>query len=182
MRDNFELANQLNPAVMTLRTIVASLAGGVVAFAVLAVWMRLSGPQEPVERSVPVLTMLALALFPVALAASRLLAALFVRNSRRRIAVENRISQSESLVADDARRAGALCGVLQTKTIVAAAVLEGVARLSIFAFLLEGSLLALVVAGLLAAAILAMVPSAARTVRWIERQLRLMDEETRLAR
>jgi hypothetical protein len=180
MRDKIDLANQLKPAVSTLRTIVASLAGGVVVFAVLAIWMRLAGPQEPVEISVPVLTILAVVLFPLALAASRVVAAMLVRNSRRQIATDNRSSRSETAAAGESQRIGALCGVFQTKTIIAAAFLEGAALVSIFAFMLEGSPLALLLAGLLVAALIAMAPSAARVADWIERQLRLVDEEARL--
>ena len=181
MRDNSRLVSELKPAVMTLRMIVASLAGGVVMFALVAIWMRLAGQQTPVERSVPLLTMLALVLFPVALGASRLVAGIVVRNSRRQIAADGP-SQAAAVGSGESQRAGALYAVFQTKTIIAAAVLEGAAFLSLFAFMLEGSPLGLVMAILLAAAIIAMFPSAARAADWIERQLRCIDEERPLVR
>jgi len=180
MRDNSRLVSELKPAVMTLRMIVASLAGGVVVFALVAIWMRLAGQQTPVERSVPLLTMLALVLFPVALGASRLVAGIVVRNSRRQIVADR--ASAAAVGSGESQRAGALYAVFQTKTIIAAAVLEGAAFLSLFAFLLEGSPLGLVMAILLAAAIFAMFPSATRAADWIERQLRCIDEEKPLVR
>jgi hypothetical protein len=73
--------------------------------------------------------------------------------------------------------AGTLYGVYQTKTIVGAALLEGVAFLSITAFLLEGTWIALGVGVGLAVVVLTMFPSAPRAAEWVEGQMRRIQEE-----
>jgi hypothetical protein len=72
--------------------------------------------------------------------------------------------------------------VYQTQAIIAAAALEAVAFVSVTAFLLDGSQVALALGLLLAAAIVAMVPRLPRVVQWIDEQRRLMDDEKLLAR
>ncbi|MEX0678656.1 MAG: hypothetical protein WD063_16370 [Pirellulales bacterium] len=180
-----DLVDELKPRVMTLRMIVGALAGGVMAFAALAVLTRAAAPQEPVDERAQLLTLLALGLFPVALLASRILPAVMVKKARRQIGAGfdfTSIKQGPGAFLSELGEAGALVGVYRTKTIIAAAVLEGAALFGVFAFLLEGSLIALGLAVLLVAAIVAMFPSASRIAGWIERQLRQMDEEKLLVR
>ncbi len=54
------LAEKLQPAVMTLRIIVAALASGVLFFAAVAGFVRLSGPAEPDGAASNLLTIVAM--------------------------------------------------------------------------------------------------------------------------
>jgi len=189
--DKSDLAERLGPAIMTLRIIVVALASGVAAFAVAAVVIRMQQAAAQANDADGLLTTLGIAAAPVALLLSRFLPGTIVANSRRQIASGQYGSagrppapqasgspSSAAAVDDDAK----LFMVYQTKTIIAAALLEGAAFLNIVAFLLGGNLIALGVACLLALAIAAMFPRTSSVVEWIEGQRRLMAEEKLLAR
>ena len=71
--------------------------------------------------------------------------------------------------------------VYMTRTIVAAALIEGAAFMSIVAYMLEGSTVALGLAVALVAGILLHFPTASRVVGWIEAQVRRVEEERDIA-
>ena len=186
-----DLTERLKPAIMTLRIIVIALATGVVAFAITAIVIRMQQAAAPANDAAGLLTTLGIAAAPVAFLLSRFLPALFVAKTRGQIASgqygvpagsnsreTNGPQSSLGQLGDD----GKLFTVYQTKTIISAAVLDGAAFLSIVAFLLGGSLIALGLGLLLALAIVAMFPRTSRVLEWIEAQRRLMAEEKLLAR
>lgn len=181
-----DLADRLRPAVITLRIIVLAMAGGVLVFACIAAVIRRSQPRPAID-VVPLLTSLAIVLAPLALLARGFVPALLVKRGRARIAAGKfelpahpraGIARSLSELGD----AGKFFMVYQTQAIIAAAQLEAVAFLSIAAFLINGSVIALALGVLLAAAIVATVPRMPRVVQWIHEQLRLMGEEKLLVR
>lgn len=194
MRDansTVDLAERLKLAIMTLRIIVLALATGVVAFAIAAIVIRMQQAAAPANDADGLLTILGIAAAPVAFLLSRFLPILIVAKARGQIAsgqygVPAEPSSREttgpqsSLVqlGDD----GKLFTVYQTKTIIAAALLDGAAFLNIVAFLLGGSPIALGLGLLLALAIASLFPRVSRVVEWIEGERRLMAEEKLLAR
>jgi hypothetical protein len=183
-----DLADKLKPVVNTLRIIVLALASGVLVFACVAAAVRMSQPQQPANDMAALLTTLAIVLAPLALLAKGILPGMFVKQARARIAagkfevpVNPRAGAAPPLVPELAD-AGRFFVVYQTHTIIGAAMLEGVAFLSLTAFMLNGSTVALALGLLLVAAIVAMVPRMPRVVQWINEQLRLLDEEKLLVR
>ncbi len=78
--------------------------------------------------------------------------------------------------------AGLLWLVYLTKTILAGATLEGASFFLLIAYLVEGDVLALVTAAVLIAGIVVMMPSKPGVLRWIEDQLRQVEQERQLVR
>lgn len=177
-----DLADKLKPAVITLRIIVLAMASGVLVFACVAAVVRMSQPPQPANDAVPLLTTLAIVLAPLALLAKGILPGVFVKQARARIAAGNPRAGAAPPPLSELGAAGKFFMVYQTQAIIAAATLEAVAFVSVTAFLLDGSQVALALGLLLAAAIVAMVPRLPRVVQWINEQRRLMDEEKLLAR
>lgn len=186
-----DLAQRLNPAIMTLRIIVVALVTGVVAFGVAAIVIRMQQAAAPANDAAELLTILGIAAALLALLLSRFVSGLFVANSRRQIAsgqfgspAGSSLNQtggpqsSPGQLGDDDK----LFTVYQTKTILSAALLEGAGFFNIVAFLLGGSPIALGLGLLLALAIASLFPRTSRVVEWIESQRRLMAEEKLLAR
>jgi hypothetical protein len=77
--------------------------------------------------------------------------------------------------------AGKLSIVYMTRTIVAAALLEGAALMAIVAYMLEGSTVALGLAVALVAGILLHFPTASRVAGRIETKMRRVEEERDIA-
>ncbi len=186
-----DLTERLKPAIMTLRIIVMALTTGVVAFAITAILIRRQQAAAPADDVAGLLTTLGIAAAPVAFLLSRFLPGIFVAKARGQIASGQIGLPSESnsretsgpqsslgQLGDDEK----LFTVYQTRTIISAALLDGVAFLNIVAFLSGGSLIALGLGLLLALAIVAQFPRVSRVVEWIEAQRRLMAEEKLLAR
>lgn len=80
------------------------------------------------------------------------------------------------------RDAAMLLTLFQAKTIVGAAILEGVTFFLLIAYMVERFTPMLAIAVVLILLIAAHVPTRSRVVRWIEDQLRLLDEERSLDR
>lgn len=78
--------------------------------------------------------------------------------------------------------AGKLAQVYQTTTIVGCALLESAAFLALLAYLLEGQQVSLAVAGAMLLGVAAHLPIGGRLASWVERQLKLSDEEQQLMR
>lgn len=78
--------------------------------------------------------------------------------------------------------AGRLWYVLLTRTLVAAAILEGVAFFACIAYMLEHSYLSLAIAMTFIAALALHVPTQSGVIHWIEEQLRLLEEERQIGR
>ncbi len=73
--------------------------------------------------------------------------------------------------------AGRLLVVYQTRTIVAAALLEGVALFAIIVYMLTHSLVGLAIAILLILGLVFHIPSRSGVVHWVENQLQLVDQQ-----
>ncbi len=78
---------------------------------------------------------------------------------------------------DENRVAQPLTQLLQTKTIVAGALLEGAIFFLLIAYMIERSNLSLLAAAALLILLIAQMPTMRRVTNWIENQLRLIAEE-----
>jgi hypothetical protein len=186
--DGQDLAESLKSRVRVLQIVVAALAGGVLAYAGVAIYLRTEGNVQPVAGAASALTFAALCIVPLALFASRLLPAAVARGARQRIASgQFNLAKDPRTGAPDAfltqfGDAGKLWLTYQTGTILGAAVLEGTALLSITAYLLGGHVVALGFAAGLVMVMFSSWPTAAKAARWIEEQQKLMREEKSLGR
>jgi hypothetical protein len=173
-------SNAMQRPLRVLRAVVALIGGGTLAVVlVMAIWIQLN----PVRRDgPPLLTWIALAWGPLAVLARCGLVPQVERSGRERIArgefVPSKASQQARLVeqrGDDGR----LFLVFQTRSILAAAVLDGAALLGAAATRVDGNLMGAALGLGLCALILAGMPTAPRWTAWLERQRRLLRDEGR---
>jgi len=105
-------------------------------------------------------------------------------NARKRIAEKLSEEQVHADAADQSARDnesfGELVGVFHTKTIVAAAMLEGAAFLNAYLFWNDGHVLSISVAGVLVALILTMIPTQHGIENWVEGQIAAIEQMRRI--
>ena len=166
-----------------LQIIVLSMASGCLVFLLIATFLRQQNGAPP--PATPQLTYLMLILAGFALAARFIVPPLMVRAARYRLVVGGLAAEQSPLQPGASAKdvsAQALSAVYQTRTILAAALLEGATFLLIIAYLLEGVPAVLAIAAVLIIVIAAHAPSPTRLTVWIEQQLRLMNEQRQFVR
>jgi len=153
---------------------------GCVFFLVIVLALA-AGAGQPAD--VPVVTYAASAMAAAAVCARLILPGVLVAQARRKMrqgaSVTGRASLS-TVSIDSADQNGdivKLTQVFATRTITAAALLEGATLLLLIAFMIERSPLSLIFAAMLLLALVALFPTQSRTAAWIEGQQRLLDEE-----
>jgi len=170
--------------VLTLQIVVASLLGGSVAFlAVAAVLVHLDVVQA--NREAASIMNLVLIVFLVADMMARVIVPrILVGQGRRRIAAGQwslpQAAAGQAKIVSFLERAGdagQLLFVYQAKTIVAAALLEGLAFFGIIVYLITRSPLGIVVAIAMILGLALHVPTRSGVVHWIEDQLELIDQD-----
>ncbi len=175
---------ELTSVLWTLQIVVGALIAGCVAFLVI-VLVLLGGMPDGDEPLL--LTYVAIAFAASALIARMVIPGVIISRGRRKIAQGTwRSSQQSTLppacskFLEQAGDAGKLWMLFSTATIVAAAILEGAAFFMLVVVLVEKSPLALIVALMLILGLMLHFPTHPRTVRWIEDQLRLIEQERQL--
>lgn len=166
----------MDAAVRTLQIIVMALAAGVFTFG-LVVFLRPGGGLKPFDPQAIisiVMAVVALTLIP----ARFIVPATILRGGRERIArgresVTTRRSAGTPI--PDSEQAKLLM-LLQTTTIVGAALLEGAAFANLTAFMLEGQVYSLVLAALMLVGILLAIPTRNRVEDWLVVQARRVQE------
>jgi hypothetical protein len=155
----------------TLQIIVGALLAGVITF--LAVVLALAAFEPADARpSPPVMTYLGLALAGVGVALWAYVPGLVARRMRQSmISGEPPELAQRFPSAAELGDVGALTAIYQTRTIIAAALLEGFALLSVIVFFLERQPLSLVALGVLMIMLLSEVPTVARLEDWVEDKL-----------
>ncbi|MHB8901449.1 MAG: hypothetical protein ACYC6Y_22085 [Thermoguttaceae bacterium] len=180
--------DEIVPMVRTSQIVVSALTLGPTMFLVVAGVLVSQGAfgRRDDRLSLALHAVLAVALVGV-VAARTIVPGLLVALQRRRIAAGLWKGPADPLGAaalasflERTGDAGRLMGVFQTKRIVAAAMLEGLAFLAIVVFLLTQSLIALAVAVLTIAALLTHIPTVSGVAHWIEDQLALVEQERSL--
>jgi hypothetical protein len=134
------------------------------------------------------LTYVALAFLAAAIVARCVVPGVIVRAGRRNIArgafplsdARGAAQESSRTALERMGDAGKLLTLFQTKTILGAALFEGVAFFMLIAYMVERCTPILAVAIGLILAIAAHMPTRSGVVHWIEDQLRLVDEERSL--
>jgi hypothetical protein len=151
--------------VRVLQIIVGAMAIGVATFLIIAVTVM--NPKEPNKDLLPVLTFASLGMLLMGGVGSFILPRLMISGARKKMTEEG-VSQNGLLAA------------LQVKTIVACAMLEGAAFMSIIAFIIEGRWWCLAGALLMLLGILYHMPTVARVQSWMDEQTRQIELERQL--
>ena len=127
-------------------------------------------------------TNLACGMAAIAVAASLIAPPLVARKFRRQIAAGTwpPPRQAQNSLAAPLNDAGKLCLLYNFRTIIAIAILEGAAFFLVFAYQQVRDPWALGVALLLMVMIAAHLPSRARVIEWVERQLLGLEEDRQL--
>jgi len=160
---------------LSLQIIVGALAFGCIFFLMIVLVIGLqAGPVA--DQGGLLVTYVAVAFAVVALLARQVVPAVIAAGGRRRITR----GKTDNLEQPAVRHT--LFAVFRTRTIVGAAIIEGVTFFMLIAYLLERSPLALILAVVLILGIASHLPTRSGVTRWIDGQLRLMEEERYLAR
>ena len=163
--------------VRTMQIIVAALTVGCFGFLVVAVAV-VGGPKEPSET--PLFTYLFSALAVCLVLARFIVPGIFIAQARKKIRQGTWTSPVQHIEADWAKQnsdIGKLTQVLVSRTIIAAAILEGAVFMLLTAYFVEQSSLSLILAVLLIIALAAQISTRSRVEGWLDEQMRLLDEE-----
>jgi hypothetical protein len=171
--------------VVTARIIVAALLAGSIGFLAVAAALVHLDVVEANKEGASTMN-LVLILFLIGDMIARLIVpSVLVAQGRRRIAAgqwslpEGAGQGDIAAFIERTGDAGRLLCVYQTRTIVASALLEGVAFFAIIVYLLTQSMVGLVVAVVLILGLGFHIPTRSGVSRWIEDQLQLIDQERR---
>lgn len=180
--------------VRVTQIIVGALVLGCVSFLVIVLVIpaaaRPAAQQAGEAGPALVLSYVAFAFLAAAIIARIVVPGIVVRAGRRSIshgtfrrsAIEDTASQARDEALERMGDAGRLLMLFQTKTIIAAAILEGTAFFMLIAYMIERYTAVLAIAVGLIAALAAHMPTSRGVVHWIEDQLRLLREEQSLGR
>ncbi len=161
--------------VRLLSVVVGALLAGLVGFAVFAMIVP-SAAGGAVEGRGSVMSYFACAFGVVSLWLAPTLGSLAVKSGLRRLSAETPAggpgADRANRVASASQAESAVIGLLVSKTIVVAALLEGGGLLCFVAAWVEGRYWPMVVGGLLTAALAVQYPTRDRARRWVDRQLR----------
>jgi hypothetical protein len=156
--------------VRTMQIIVAALAGSVVIFLVIVLFVRpLDQPPKPLDQQVATLYF-GIPYLVAILFAHFVVPGIIVSSARRRVARGNLPSYLAPPGAPPQGETQLLCGVYQVSLILGAALLEGAAFFALVAYLLEGNPWSLAAAGLLVLGLLLKIPTRSRLQNWVEGQ------------
>ena len=171
---------QLHPRVRVLQIIVSALFLGCFSFLIVAVLVaNLNNAVNQI-----MLTYVGLVMAGMILGVWIILPGIIVSQGRKKIrsdlnlqAEQGSDNSTESKVAKENREVQALMELFQTKTIVAAAMLEGAVFFLLIVYIIEPSMFSLLPAITLMILLIAKLPTTGRVTNWIEDQMRLVDEE-----
>ena len=176
--------DEIGPQVFTIQIIVAALTAGCLIFMAIAIFLVQTGQAPPVnENDMPLLTYMATAWAGMAIVARMIVPKIIESAARKRIADGTwqaaASGQQQTQVARPAERlgdAGQLLAVLNTRTIVGGAILEGSAFFALVAYLIEKSPLALAAAVVMIIGVVLHFPTRSSATHWIEDQLAAVEQ------
>jgi len=176
---------ELGRLVLTQKIVVGSLIAGAVGFLVVAVVLSSRGAFDAGDDATMAWAMnLVLGMFLIGAVAARMIVpGIMVTQARRKIiagewSLPDGPQQTELMsVIERTGDAGRLMVAHQTKTIVAAALIEGVTFFAIIAYMITQSTFALAVACGMIAVQAMHFPTRNGVYGWIETQLRLIEQE-----
>jgi hypothetical protein len=155
-----------------LQIIVLAMAGGVFAFAVVAI--LIGAQQRPDE---PFVTYVAAAFAGVAFVAWAAIPGVIVSRGRQAIVAGQTMQINTKMPGSaEAGDVGSLVNLYLQRTIIAVAILEGGAFFNLVAYLLEGRVLSLIVTGVLLVLILMHVPWQTKVADWVQSELTTIEQ------
>jgi hypothetical protein len=157
----------LAPRIRVLQILVPALVMGVLTALIIFCSLRAQGNMPPAPPT-PLISYVAVAFAVVILMPFAIVPQIVVNTGRKRLAQYG--GGNESLVSS-------LFMTYQTKTIIACALLEGVAFFQAIAYFLEGQQISLILAIAFMAGIALHFPTRAGVERWIERQTELIEQQ-----
>jgi hypothetical protein len=165
-------------ATLTMQIIVGALAGGVIMFFVVTLFVTAGGEAGPPE--MPLLTYMSLAFAPAAILVAMLFPGVLIRSQRETmlagVATSQSIPADKPPAQDSQSKLMRLVGGYQTALIIRSAILEGAAFFSLLAYMLEGQALILLVVGVLLLFLLSGMPTRSRVEDFIDQEQRVLDE------
>jgi hypothetical protein len=154
--------------------LVAALCLGIVSFGVVAIQQGLAGEPDDAR----LFTLIACGTSVAAILGAMILPRMIVATHRRQLA-RNAGPLTSNETSESSERAQ-LAAIYQTKTIIGAALFEGAAFMSLFAFLAESQPIALAAAAVMLVGVISCFPTRGRIANWLDHQFRLLTEERQL--
>lgn len=166
---------RLRARVRVMQLICSALVLGVLLFLGVAVYLVLSQGRglAPPAADLPIVSMLALVMLLTNGSLALFLPGIVANNAIQKIASGSGTPPNPRGAGDDE---ATLMAVRQTSLIIGLALWEGVAFMSVIAFLLEGDPLVLAVAGVAILFMLGRFPTMSNVQAWLERQQSLLNE------
>jgi hypothetical protein len=161
-------------AARVTQIIVFALAVGVCGFGLAALLLR--DPQQVAEAT-DFLTVFMAGFAALAVVARLTVPQIVVRSNRRAIAAGAFPLRTQPAASVPQTDSGKLAAVYQATSIIGNALLEGAAFGNLFAFWNGGSWYSLAIAAVMVIGILVSFPTTAGVQSWVDRQLKLMEEE-----
>lgn len=181
MSTDSDWKNAVGSAVMTGKIIVAALATGPTIFLLIVLFLTANG--GPPDRA-PFVTYAALAFAAVAIAMRMIVPAATVASGRRQIVAGTyRPGTGRSnnpgfdKLLERSGDAGLLFQLYLTKTIIAAALLEGATFFLLISYMMERQILSLAAAIVLIVGVALLMPTRDGVLAWIENQLAQVEQE-----
>jgi hypothetical protein len=183
---NSQWQNEIPKLVRVPQIVVGALVVGAIVFLVVAIGISQIKDEAAVRQDAPVMTYGAIALAGFLLVLSIIVAAVVVAAGRRKIAdgtwqppgSETRgMSPYTEKLLETMGDAGKLWYVYISSRLIAVAIPEGGVFLLLVAYFTAPSTLTLVVAAGLIVAMATRMPSVASATRWVEQQLKLVEDE-----
>jgi hypothetical protein len=176
--------DEIGPHLRTLQIVIAALTTGCLIFMVIALFLVQIRPGAAAGNEVPpMITYLALGFAGVAVVARIVLPRMIESSARKSIAdgtwqfpAGNQNSDQLTERLERLGDAGKLLAVLNTRTIIAGAILEGSAFFALVAYLVEHSPLALAAAIVMILGVALNFPTVSGVTRWIEDQLAAIEQ------
>lgn len=181
-----QLERDLAPLVQTMRVIIVAMFVSVVGMTGAMVYLRSQGEEGWNFSEGSVVTLCALAFAIASPLIGAVIARQAVTTARRKLAA-GEITDDESGAKRSTKQGQeadieVLAMLYQTRTIILASILEGVAFFNAISFMIEGDLLTVIAAGLSAMGVASQFPTTTRVVNWVEDQLQRLKEDRALSR
>jgi hypothetical protein len=168
--------DNLTPRIRTMQIVAGAMVLGVGFFLVIAVVMRAAGNMPP-PPDPPLVTYIALGFGIMSLVpyfwVPEMVAKSAIRQRARYLSAGGAELTASPLNVEPAL----LCGIYQTRLLISAALLEGVAFFALVAYMVEGQLLSLIEAVAFLMGLLLQFPTRSKVERWIEKQQNLIQEQ-----
>jgi hypothetical protein len=172
---------QLPIRVRIMQIIVGAMGIGCFSFLCIAVLVAM-GRNNPADQLM--FTYIGLAMAGMILGSWIVMPGIVVSQGRKKIqqtpacSTERQSNQQSGNVSGKENGKGlALIALFQTKTIISSALLEGAVFFLLITHMLEGSMLSILAAVALLILLIAQIPTIGRVANWIDKQMRLVDEE-----